>query len=105
MLDTCGIMYCWTLLNVVQPSYAWTRTLMAPDAEHGLVPAATSHQLRVFGAYSRRIRAGMSRVQAASSSPQQENAVETVAAGEVTVPPGAIVTLTNVELGQAATAS
>jgi hypothetical protein len=47
----------------------------------------------------------MSRVQAASSSPQQENAVETVAAGEVTVPPGAIVTLTNVELGQAATAS
>jgi hypothetical protein len=145
-LDTCGIMYCWTLLNVVQPSYGWTRTLMAPDAEHGLTPAATSHQLRVYGAYSRRIRAGMTRVQAASSSPQllatafsgnggartlvmmnrstaaqsvsvtwpgepfrymevvspqQENAVEPMAAGEVTVPPGAIVTLTNVPLGQA----
>lgn len=146
-LDVCGILYCWTLLNVVQPSYGWTRTLMAPDTEHGFVPAATSHQLRVFGAYSRRIREGMTRVQAASSnprllatafsgnagartlvmlnrsaaaqrvavtwpggafryrevvSPQQENAVEPVAAGEVTVPPGAIVTLTNVELGQAA---
>jgi hypothetical protein len=142
-LDTCGIMYCWTLLNVVQPSYGWTRTLMAPDAEHGFVPAATSHQLRVFGAYSRRIRDGMTRVQAASSnpqllatafsgnagvrtlvmlnrsataqrvtvtwpgapfryrevvSPQQENAVEPVTRGEVAVPPGAIVTLTNVEL-------
>jgi hypothetical protein len=146
-LDTCGILYCWTLLNVVQPSYGWTRTLMAPDAEHGFVPAATSHQLRVYGAYSRRIREGMTRVQAASSnpqllatafsgnagartlvmlnrsatpqrvsvtwpgepfrymevvSPQQENAVEPAAPGEVTVPPGAIVTLTNVELGQAA---
>jgi hypothetical protein len=146
-LDTCGILYCWTLLNVVQPSYGWTRTLMAPDAEHGFVPAATSHQLRVYGAYSRRIREGMTRVQAASSnpqllatafsgnagartlvmlnrsatpqrvsvtwpgepfrymevvSPQQENAIEPIAPGEVTVPPGAIVTLTNVELGQAA---
>ena len=148
-LDVCGIMYCWTLLNVVEPSYGWTRTLMAPDAEHGFVPAATSHQLRVFGAYSRRIREGMTRVEAASSnprllatafsgtagartlvmlnrsaaaqrvavtwpgepfrfmevvSPQQENAVEPAAAGEVTLPPGAIVTLTNVPLGQAATA-
>jgi hypothetical protein len=145
MLDVCGILYCWTLLNVAQPSYGWTRTLMVPDPEHGLVPAASSHQLRVYGAYSRRIREGMTRVQAVSSnprllatafsgnagartlvmlnrsaasqrvsvtwpgepfryrevvSPQQENAVEPAAPGEVTVPPGAIVTLTNVELGQ-----
>ena len=144
-LDVCGILYCWTLLNVAQPSYGWTRTLMVPDPEHGLVPAASSHQLRVYGAYSRRIREGMTRVQAASSnpgllatafsgnagartlvllnrsmatqrvtvtwsgepfryrevvSPQQENAVEPATSGEVTVPPGAIVTLTNVELGQ-----
>jgi hypothetical protein len=148
-LDAGGLLYCWTLLNVAQPSYGWTRTLMAPDAEHGLAPAATSHQLRVFGAYSRRIREGMTRVQAASSnpqlvatafsgnagartlvllnrsavaqrvtvtwpggafrymevvSPQQENAVEAAAAGEVVVPGGAIVTLTNVPLGQAAAA-
>ncbi|MBI4891776.1 MAG: hypothetical protein HY821_14215 [Acidobacteria bacterium] len=62
------LMYCWTLLNVEQPSYGWTRTLFAPDAERGLRPAATSHQLRTFGAYSRRVRAGMKRVKAVSSS-------------------------------------
>src|ERR1035441_8943101 len=33
-LDACGVMYCWTLLNVVQPSYGWTRTLFVPDPEH-----------------------------------------------------------------------
>jgi len=150
-LDACGVMYCWTLLNVVQPSYGWTRTLAVPDAEHGLTPAASSHQLRVFGAYTRRVRAGMRRVKAASSnahllatafsgangertlvllnrsavsqkvavkwrgaqfryletaSAQQENSVEpgprpAGASLEVLVAPGAIVTLTNVELGKA----
>jgi len=142
------VMYCWTLLNVVQPSYGWTRTLLVPDPEHGLKPAASSHQLRIFGAYSRRVRAGMQRVKAASSnpdllatafigagsertlillnrsavaqkvdvkwpgakfryletaSPQQENSVEPSPAGaslEVLVAPGAIVTLSNVELGK-----
>jgi Glycosyl hydrolase family 30 beta sandwich domain len=137
------------LLNVVQPSYGWTRTLLVPDAEHGRKPAASSHQLRVFGAYTRRVRAGMQRVKAASSNanvlatafhgpagertlillnrstevqkvavnwrgaafryletadPRQENSVETAprpAGGnlEVEAPPGAILTLTNVELG------
>jgi len=147
-LDACGVMYCWTLLNVVQPSYGWTRTLLVPDPEHGLKPVASSHQLRIFGAYSRRVRAGMQRVKAASSnphvlatafsgaggertlillnrsavaqkvdvkwrgakfryletaSPQQENSVEPGgASSQVLVAPGAIVTLTNVELGKAA---
>jgi hypothetical protein len=150
-LDACGVMYCWTLLNVVQPSYGWTRTLLTPDAEHGLKPVASSHQLRVFGAYTRRVRAGMKRVEAASSnanvlatafsgaggertlvllnrstaaqkvavkwpgarfryletaSPRQENSVEPsprpAGAGvEVLVAPGALATLTNVELGKA----
>jgi hypothetical protein len=150
-LDACGVMYCWTLLNVVQPSYGWTRTLWVPDSEHGMRPVASSHQLRIFGAYTRRVRAGMQRVKAASSnahllatafrgaggertliflnrsavaqkvavrwpgatfryletaSPQQENSVEPSpqpagASLEVVVAPGAIVTLSNVELGQA----
>ena len=150
-LDGCGVMYCWTLLNVVQPSYGWTRTLLVPDPEHGLKPVASSHQLRVFGAFTRRVRAGMQRVQAASSnphllatafsgaagartlilmnrsavaqkvavkwpgarfryletaSPRQENLVAPspqTAGGNlaVLVEPGAIVTLTNVELGKA----
>ena len=143
-LDACGVMYCWTLLNVTQPSYGWTRTLLIPDAEHGFVPASSSHQLRVFGAYTRRVREGMKRVKAVCSnpevlatafrgsrgestvvllnrsvtaqavtvkwagtsfryketaSPQQENEVA-AAGGEVVVAPGAIVTLTNVELGK-----
>ncbi|MGP8245685.1 MAG: glycoside hydrolase family 30 beta sandwich domain-containing protein [Bryobacteraceae bacterium] len=150
-LDACGVMYCWTLLNVAQPSYGWTRSLLAPDAEHGMVPASSSHQLRIFGAYTRRVRAGMQRVKVASSnadvlatafrgadgestlillnrsvaaqkvevkwkgaslryletaSPRQENAIEPSprpagASLEVLVAPGAIVTLTNVELGKA----
>ncbi|UCG47666.1 MAG: hypothetical protein JSU94_19550 [Phycisphaerales bacterium] len=64
LTDATAVCYCWTLLNVVQPSYGWTRTLCVPDARHGFVPTATSHQLRVFGAYSRRIREGMVRVEA-----------------------------------------
>jgi hypothetical protein len=125
---------------------------MVPDPEHGFVPAASSHQLRVFGAYSRRVREGMTRVRSTSSnpnlfvtaftgdggrhtlivlnrstvrqktsirwpgaifryqetaSPQLENAVEPAPAAkgdawEVTVEPGAIVTLTGVELGRVA---
>lgn len=64
LTDAVAICYCWTLLNVVQPSYGWTRSLCVPDREHGFVPTASSYQLRVFGAYSRRIREGMFRVEA-----------------------------------------
>jgi len=67
--DAAAICYCWTLLNVVQPSYGWTRTLVVPDETHGGVPAASSRQLRVFGAYSRRVMKGMTRVEAESSAP------------------------------------
>lgn len=151
LVDASGIMYCWVLLNVEQPSYGWTRTLMVPDPEHGGVPASTSHQLRVFGAYSRRVKEGMVRVEAWTSgdhlqatafegaagqrtvillnrstapqvvrlawpgapfrhletaSPREENAVRPAPKArpdgsvELTVEPGAIATLTNVELGR-----
>ncbi|MBN2293903.1 MAG: hypothetical protein JXM70_15855, partial [Pirellulales bacterium] len=69
LADASAICYCWTLLNVVQPSYGWTRALFVPDCRNGFVPTASSHQLRVFGAYSRRIRHGMTRVEALSSEP------------------------------------
>jgi hypothetical protein len=68
LTDAVAICYCWTLLNVEQPSFGWTRTLFAPDPMNGFMPKATSHQLRVFGAYSRRIPPGMARVGATSSS-------------------------------------
>lgn len=64
LADAAAICYCWTLLNVEQPSYGWSRTLCVPDPAGGFVPKAASHQLRVFGAYSRRIREGMIRVDA-----------------------------------------
>lgn len=64
LADAAAICYCWTLLNVEQPSYGWTRALCVPDPGAGFVPVASSHQLRVFGAYSRRVHRGMIRVDA-----------------------------------------
>ena len=43
-LHACGVMYCWTLLNVAQPSFGWTRTLLVADPEQGWQPRASSHQ-------------------------------------------------------------
>jgi len=69
LADAAAVCYCWTLLNVVQPSYGWTRTLFVPDPSNGFTPAPSSRQLRVFGAYSRRIHEGMVRVDAHSGAP------------------------------------
>jgi hypothetical protein len=69
LADASALCYCWLLLNVVQPSYGWTRTLFVPDPNQGFVPVSSSYMARVFGAYSRRIRAGMVRLEARSSSP------------------------------------
>ncbi len=142
LTDAAAICYCWLLVNVEQPSFGWTRTLCVPDTANGFVPKASSHQLRVFGAYSRRIREGMTRVEAKtggddllvsafdggsagrtvvllnrSTRPRKVavvwpgakfNTVELAdpyhpneaapAAGEVSVEPGAVVTLTSVAL-------
>jgi hypothetical protein len=66
-LDAIALLYCWTLLDVEQPTFAGSRALLAPDRTRGWTPAATSFELRVLGAYSRHIRSGMQRVDAASS--------------------------------------
>ena len=66
--DACAICYCWTLLNVVQPSYGATRALFVPDRSNGFVPEPSSNQLRVYGAYTRRIKAGMRRVSASADA-------------------------------------
>jgi hypothetical protein len=84
-LDVCAAMYCWTLLNVEQPSYGWTRTLLVPDTEHGMKPVASSHQLRILGAYTRRVREGMKRVQATSSHPHVLATAFTGAGGRKTL--------------------
>jgi O-glycosyl hydrolase len=69
LADASAICYCWLLLNVEEPSFGWTRTLFIPDPAQGFVPKPSSFQLRVFGAYSRRVRQGMHRVEVKSSNP------------------------------------
>ncbi len=68
-LDAAAILYCWTLLNVEQPSYAWTRALFTVDRENGSMPVPTSHQLRVLGAWSRRVKKDMKRLETSCDNP------------------------------------
>lgn len=69
ILDAEALLYCWTLLDVEQPSFAGSRALIAPDRTDGWIPVPTSFELRVLGAYSRHILQGMKRVGAVSSDP------------------------------------
>ncbi len=69
ILNAEMILYCWTILDVEQPTFASSRALLAPDRTDGWIPVPTSFQLRVLGAYSRHILRGMKRVGAASSDP------------------------------------
>jgi len=68
LLDSIGLAYCWLILDVEQPNFGATRSLLVPDRYHGDVPVASSYQLRVLGAYSRHLREGMVRVDANSSN-------------------------------------
>jgi len=67
LTDAIWISYCWTILNVEQPSYAMSRSLFGIDRDNGFVPKTFSPQLRIYGAYSRHIRRDMVRVEAAST--------------------------------------
>ncbi len=143
LVDASALLYCWLLLNVEQPSYGWTRSLFVPDPAHGFMPAPSSFQLRVFGAYSRRIREGMARVETTTSGqdllatafeasngdrtivllnrsrrpqririvwegrtfrfleqtdPYHENSIEPASGSTILLEPGAIATLSTVEL-------
>jgi hypothetical protein len=60
--DATMILYCWTILNIEQPSFGHSRSLFVMDPANGFIPTPASHQLRVFGSYSRRIKEGMQRV-------------------------------------------
>jgi hypothetical protein len=68
-LDAVGIMYCWLLLDVEQPSFGGSRSLLVPDRSRGDVPVASSFELRILGAFSRHILRGMHRVNATSDDP------------------------------------
>lgn len=64
--NATSIMYCWILLNNVQSSYDATRSLFGVDEVHGNVPKPSSFQARAFGAFSRRIKKDMQRVESSA---------------------------------------
>lgn len=68
ILNAEELLYCWVLLDVEQPTFGASRSLLVTDRYDDSVPAPSSYQLRVMGAYSRHILAGMQRVQATSSN-------------------------------------
>ncbi len=68
-LDAVALMYCWLLLDVEQPTFAASRSLLAPDRTRGWIPVPTSYQLRVMGAFSRHILKGLQRVSVESGDP------------------------------------
>jgi O-glycosyl hydrolase len=67
--DAEMLLYCWLLLDVEQPTFGGSRSLLVPDRSHGEIPVASSFQLRVMGAFSRHILKGMRRVETHSSKP------------------------------------
>ncbi len=67
-LDAEMLLYCWLLLDVEEPTFGSSRSLLVPDRGNGYLPVASSYQLRVLGAYSRHVLRGMVRVEAKSSN-------------------------------------
>lgn len=69
ILNSVGLLYCWLILDVEQPNFGASRSLLIPDRYDGAVPVPSSYQLRVLGAYSRHIMKGMRRVEVATADP------------------------------------
>jgi len=67
-LDAEALMYCWLLLDVEQPSFGASRSLLVPDKTRRNMPVASSFELRVMGAFSRHVLKGMTRVSATSDN-------------------------------------
>jgi O-glycosyl hydrolase len=68
-LDAVALMYCWLLLDVEQPTFAGSRSLLAPDRTRGWIPVPSSYQLRVMGAFSRHIMKGTQRIGVETGDP------------------------------------
>jgi hypothetical protein len=66
--DAEMLLYCWLLLDIEQPSFGASRSLLVPDRSKGWVPVASSFELRVLGAYSRHVLKGMRRVETQTAS-------------------------------------
>ena len=68
-LDAEALLYCWLLLDVEQPNFGQSRSLLVPDRTDSNTPVASSFQLRVLGAFSRHLRQGMERITVVSTNP------------------------------------
>jgi O-glycosyl hydrolase len=68
-LDAEMLLYCWLILDVEEPSFGGSRSLLVPDKINGDMPIASSFELRVLGAFSRHVLKGMARIDAISSNP------------------------------------
>ena len=68
LLDSVGLLYCWLILDVEQPTFDASRPLLVSDRSHDDVPVASSYEFRVLCAYSRHILQGMVRVSADSDN-------------------------------------
>ena len=68
LADAALVCYCWTLLNIEQPTFGMTRSLFVPEENDGFLPRPSSDQLRVFGSFSRHVFAGMKRVTASADN-------------------------------------
>ena len=62
--DAEMLLYCWLLLDVEQPTFGASRSLLVPDRANGDIPVPSSFQLRILGAYSRHVLKGMHRIEA-----------------------------------------
>lgn len=68
LADAEMLLYCWLILDVEQPSFGGSRSLLVGDRTRGDIPVASSFQLRALGAFSRHALAGMERVESSSSN-------------------------------------
>ena len=68
LLDAVSLMYCWLILDVEQPNFAGSRSLLVGDVAREQMPVPSSFQLRVLGAFSRHVLRGMTRVSASADN-------------------------------------
>jgi hypothetical protein len=68
--DAEMLLYCWLILDVEQPTFGSSRSLLIPDRSNREMPIASSFQLRVLGAFSRHVIKGMHRIE--SDSPNHD---------------------------------
>ena len=68
-LDAEMLLYCWLILDVEEPTFGGSRSLLIPNKTNDNAPVASSFELRVLGAFSRHVLKGMVRVDATSSNP------------------------------------